>query len=158
MSTSGGIPGPEIKHVTVIVDLTSVRQESGPARLLDMVPGRSAAVFKTWLAEPEADWKNRIEVVVMDWFTGFRIAAVTELPEAVEVLEPVYVVQLGSDALDKTRQRVRREQHGRRGLKDDLLYTARLTLSVGMGLATEEQKTRLVDLFKTPAYEPVQLF
>jgi len=39
------------KYVTVIIDLTPVRDETGPARLLDVVPGRSKAVFKTWLSE-----------------------------------------------------------------------------------------------------------
>ena len=38
------------KYVTVILDLTPIRDRSGPSRLLDMVPGRSKGVFKTWLA------------------------------------------------------------------------------------------------------------
>ena len=37
-------------YVTVILDLTPIRDRSGPSRLLDMVPGRSKRVFKTWLA------------------------------------------------------------------------------------------------------------
>lgn len=39
------------KYVTVIIDLTPVRDRTGPARLLDMVEGRSKQVFKAWLAE-----------------------------------------------------------------------------------------------------------
>ena len=38
------------KYVTVIIDLTPISQATGPARLLDMVPGRSKQVFKQWLA------------------------------------------------------------------------------------------------------------
>jgi Transposase len=38
------------KYVTVIIDLTAVRAGTGPARLLDMVEGRSKQVIKTWLA------------------------------------------------------------------------------------------------------------
>ena len=38
------------KYVTVIIDLTPVTEGAGPARLLDMVQGRSKAVFKSWLA------------------------------------------------------------------------------------------------------------
>ncbi len=34
------------KYVTVIIDLTPVREGTGPARLLDMVEGRSKAVYK----------------------------------------------------------------------------------------------------------------
>lgn len=37
------------KYVTVIIDLTPAREKTGPARLLDMVEGRSKAVFKQWL-------------------------------------------------------------------------------------------------------------
>ena len=37
------------KYVTVIIDLTPMRDGTGPARLLDMVEGRSKQVFKTWL-------------------------------------------------------------------------------------------------------------
>src|SRR4051812_17362420 len=37
------------KYVTVIIDLTPIRHGSGPARLLDMLEGRSKAAFKTWL-------------------------------------------------------------------------------------------------------------
>lgn len=42
------------KYVTVILDLTPIRDRRGPSRLLDMVPGRSKKVFKTWLA-PQPD-------------------------------------------------------------------------------------------------------
>ena len=38
------------KYVTVIIDLTAIREGMGPARLLDMVEGRSKQAFKTWLA------------------------------------------------------------------------------------------------------------
>lgn len=38
------------KYVTVIIDLTPNREKTGPARLLDMIEGRSKAVFKQWLA------------------------------------------------------------------------------------------------------------
>ena len=38
------------RYVTVIIDLTPVRDASGPARLLNVVEGRSKKAFKTWLA------------------------------------------------------------------------------------------------------------
>ena len=47
------------KYVTVIIDLTPVRDGTGPARLLDMVEGRSKQAFKTWLAEPAAGVARR---------------------------------------------------------------------------------------------------
>ena len=60
------------RYVTVIIDLTPVRHRSGPARLLDVVPGRSKKVFKTWLAARGKSWRERVEVVAMDGFTGSR--------------------------------------------------------------------------------------
>ncbi|MEO9222957.1 MAG: transposase, partial [Mycobacteriaceae bacterium] len=54
--------------VTVIIDLTPVREGTGPARLLDMVEGRSKAVFKTWLDKQSAAFRDGIEVVAMDGF------------------------------------------------------------------------------------------
>src|SRR5688500_16287446 len=71
------------KYVTVIIDLTPIRDGTGPARLLDMVAGRSKQAFKAWLAERDKSWRDDIEVVAMDGFTGFKTATTEELPEAV---------------------------------------------------------------------------
>ncbi len=94
------------KYVTVIIDLTPVREKTGPARLLDMVEGRSKAVFTTWLQGQTQAGRDRVEVVAMDGFTGFKTASEAELPDAVEVLDPVHVVKLAGDTLDTCRQRV----------------------------------------------------
>ena len=40
------------KYVTVIMDLTPVRDGTGPVRLSDVIKGRSKAAFKTWLVDP----------------------------------------------------------------------------------------------------------
>ena len=71
------------KYVTVIIDLTPIRDGTGPARLLDMVEGRSKQAFKTWLAERPQAWRDAVEVVAMDGFTGFKTATTEELPDAV---------------------------------------------------------------------------
>jgi hypothetical protein len=77
------------EYVTVIIDLTPIRDGTGPARLLDMVEGRSKQVFKTWLGERDTPWRDGVEVVAMDGFTGFKTATSEELPDAVAVMEPV---------------------------------------------------------------------
>ena len=74
----------------MIIDLTPIRDGTGPARLLDMVEGRSKQAFKTWLAERPKKWRDRIEVVAMDGFTGFKTAAAEEVPDAVAVMDPFY--------------------------------------------------------------------
>ena len=56
------------RYVTVVIDLTPVRDRSGPTRLLDVVPGRSKKVFKTWLSQRDQDWRGRVEVVATGRF------------------------------------------------------------------------------------------
>ena len=86
-------------YVTVVIDLTPVREGRGPARLLDMVPGRSKAVFKTWLDAQTQGFREGIEVVAMDGFTGFKTATAEELPEATAVMDPFHVVAVRHEAL-----------------------------------------------------------
>jgi transposase len=107
------------KYVTVIIDLTGIRDGTGPARLPDMVQGRSKQAFKTWLSQRPKDWRDGIEVVAMDGFTGFKTATTEELPDAVTVMDPFHVVRLAGDALDRCRRRIQQIIHGHRGRKDD---------------------------------------
>jgi transposase len=100
------------KYVTVIIDLTAIRSGTGPARLLDMVEGRSKQAFATWLAGRPHAWRDGVEVVAMDGFTGFKTATHQELPDAVPVLDPFHVVRLAGDALDRCRRRVQQRLHG----------------------------------------------
>jgi len=144
------------KYVTVIIDLTPVRDGRGPARLLDMVEGRSKKAFKDWLATRPKAWREQIEVVAMDGFTGFKTAAAEEVPDAVAVMDPFHVVRLAADALDDCRRRVQRDTHGRRGHKHDPLYKARRTLHTGAGLLTDKQAARLTDLFTHDAHVEVE--
>jgi transposase len=144
------------KYVTVIIDLTGIRDGTGPARLLDMVEGRSKQAFKTWLAERSQAWRDRVEVVAMDGFTGFKTATTEELPDAVAVMDPFHVVRLAGDALDQCRRRIQQATHGHRGRKHDPLYRARRTLHTGADLLTDRQKDRLVALFAADAHVEVE--
>ena len=124
-----------------------MREGSGPARLLDMVQGRSKAVFTTWLEQQSTDFRDGIEVVAMDGFTGFKTAAAEELPDAVTVMDPFHVVRLAGDALDRCRRRVQQDTCGHRGRKGDPLYATRRTLHTGADLLTDKQTQRLQALF-----------
>jgi len=135
------------KYVTVIIDLTPIRDRTGPSRLLDMVEGRSKQAFKTWLAARPQAWRDGLEVVAMDGFAGFKTATTEELPDAVAVMDPFHVVRLAGDALDRCRRRVQQDLHGHRGRKDDPLYRARRTLHTGADLLTDRQRERLTALF-----------
>ena len=135
------------KFVTVILDLTPIRDRSGPSRLLDMVPGRSKKVFKTWLASQPDTWRERIEIVAMDGFTGFKSAAAEELPGARAVMDPFHVVHLAGNALDECRRRTGQELHHRRGRSADPLYKARRVLHTRACLLTLGQQYQILDLF-----------
>ena len=135
------------KYVTVIIDLTPIRDDTGPARLLDMVEGRSKSAFKTWLASRPEQWRTGVEVVAMDGFTGFKTATTEELPDATAVMDPFHVVRLAGDALDQCRRRIQQELHGHRGRAQDPLYRARRTLHTGADLLTPRQQARLDALF-----------
>ncbi|VEI03079.1 Transposase and inactivated derivatives [Acidipropionibacterium jensenii] len=145
------------KYVTVIIDLTGIRDRTGPARLLDMVEGRSKQAFKQWLAERDQAWRDQIHSVAMDGFTGFKTAAAEEVPDATEVMDPFHVVQLAGDALDRTRTRVQQDTCGHRGRKGDPLFGVRLTLHTGRDLLTDRQATRLETVFTDDAHAPVQV-
>ena len=144
------------KYVTVIIDLTPIRDGTGPARLLDMVQGRSKAVFKTWLARRDSGWRNGLEVVAMDGFTGFKTATTEELPDAVAVMDPFHVVRLAGDALDRCRRRVQQDLHGHGGRAADPLYRARRTLHTGADLLTAKQTARLHALFAVEDHVEVE--
>jgi len=135
------------KFVTVILDLTPIRDRSGPSRLLDMVPGRSKQVFKTWLASQPDTWRECIEIVAMDGFTGFKSAAAEELPGARAVMDPFHVVHLAGNALDECRRRTGQELHHRRGRSTDPLYKARRVLHTRSCLLTLGQQYQILDLF-----------
>jgi len=145
------------KYVTVIIDLTPVRDGTGPARLLDMIPGRSKAVFKQWLADRPRAWSDAIEAVAMDGFAGFKTATTEELPEATAVMDPFHVVKLAADALDQCRRRVQQQLHGHRGRTGDPLYSCRRTLHTGIGLLTDRQWTRVSRLFDNDDHIDVEV-
>lgn len=145
------------KYVTVIIDLTPVREGTGPARLLDMVQGRSKAVFKSWLDARSDEFRDRIEVVAMDGFTGFKTATAEELPDAVAVMDPFHVAALAGDALDRCRQRVQQDTCGHRGRSGDPLYGVRRALRTGAALLTDKQRARLDSVFADEAHLQVEV-
>ena len=133
--------------VTVIIDLTPVLAGTGRARLLDMVPGRSAAALTSWLANQSPQFRDQIEVVAMDGFGGYKTAAAEQLPEATTVMDPFHVVALAGAKLDGCRQRVQQQTCGHRGRSGDPLYGARRTLRTRLPLLSTRQQSRLTSVF-----------
>lgn len=145
------------KYVTVILDLTPIRDRRGPSRLLDMIPCRSKRVFKTWLASQPDTWREHIEIVAMDGFTGFKSAAAEELPGARVVMDPFHVVRLAGDALDECRRRIQQELHHRRGRATDPLYKTRRMLHTRSCLLTPRQQHQLADLFASDCHVALEV-
>ncbi|MDS2171460.1 ISL3 family transposase [Nesterenkonia sp. CL21] len=143
-------------YVTVIIDLTPIRDGTGPARLLDMVEGHSKKIFTTWLSARSTAFRAGVEVVAMDGFSGFKTAAAEELPEAAAVMDPFHVVALAGDALDQARQRIQRETTGHRGRSGDPLYGARKTLRTGADLLTLNQGEKLDRVFGSDEHVEVE--
>jgi Transposase len=144
------------KYVTVIIGLIPVREGTGPARLLDMVEGRSKQVFASWLHQHSAEFRNGIEVVAMDGFTGYKTAAAETVPDAVAVMDPFHVVALAGHALDRCRQRVQQETCGLRGHTGDPLYGIRRVLRTETDLLTDRQRARLHSVFADDRHVEVQ--
>jgi transposase len=149
-------PG-EDGYVTVIIDLTPVLDGTGRARLLDLVPGRSAAALKSWLTDQSQAFRDRVEVVAMDGFGGYKTAAVEQLPEATAVMDPFHVVALAGAKLDLCRQRIQQQTCGHRGRTGDPLYRVRRTLRTRYPLLNTRQKARLEAVFADENHLAVEL-
>ena len=133
--------------VTVLVDLTPVVDGTGPARLLDMVQGRSAKVLTDWSDARDQQFRNRIKIVTMDGFTGYHTAAAAAVPAARTVMDPFHVVHLATEKLTVCRQRVQQETTGHRGRTGDPLYGVRRALLTRQELLTDRQRVRLAAAF-----------
>ncbi len=64
------------QFATGVTDLTPGR----PARLLEVVPGRTGKVYAGWLAARGEAWKAQVRFAVLDPFRGYATALSTELP------------------------------------------------------------------------------
>jgi transposase len=129
--------------VTLIIDLTPTHDQTGPARLIDLVEGRSAAALASWLAAQPADFATGIEVVAMDGFAGYKTAANDAVPDAVTVMDPFHVVALAGVKLDLIRQRIQQQTLHRRGHTGDPLYGIRRIARTRLQLLSTRQYQRL---------------
>jgi transposase len=143
--------------VTVITDLTAVVAGQGTARLLDLVPGRSAAAMAGWLTARDQSFRDRVQIVAMDGFGGYKNAATEALPDAVTVMDPFHVVALAGAKLDLCRQRVQQDTTGHRGRSGDPLYRVRRALRTRLGLLTDRQRSRLEAVFAAEEHIAVEV-
>ena len=140
------------RFVTVIIDLTP-RRDGRPARLLDMVAGRSKQVLKTWLQARDTKFRLNVKTVAMDGFTGYKSAVREVLKTAATVMDPFHVVRLVGDKVTHCRQRLQQETLGRRGRKNDPLYQVRRLLLTRNKLLSETAAPKVDAIIQNPRYE-----
>ena len=104
-----------------------------------MAPGRSKWVFKTWLASQPNTWRERIEIIAMDGFTGFKSAAVEEVPGVRVVMDPFHVVRLAGDAFDECCRRTGQEAPSARACRDPLCKGLRTLRNQSCQLTPRQQ-------------------
>jgi transposase len=126
-------------YVTGVADLTAGR----PARLLDVVQGRSGTVLGAWLKAQDTSWRQQIRTASLDPFRGYATALAAQLPDAVRVLDPFHVVKLGLTCVDVVRRRVQQETLGHRGHTQDPLFRRRRLLRRRVDRLSPEQVTKL---------------
>jgi transposase len=143
--------------VTLIIDLTPVHDRRGPARLLDMVAGRSASALATWLAAQPADFAAGLQVVAIDGFAGYKTAAAAVVPDAVTVMDPFHVVAPAGAKLDLIRQRTQQQILGRRGHAGDPLYGIRRIARTRTQLLSTRQHHRLTSVLDADEHIAVKV-
>jgi len=122
-------PTSPTRFATGLVDLRPAG--GGPARLLDVVEGRSGQVLSDWIEAQGEAFTRGVQVAALDPFRGYHTALTSRLAGATTVLDPFHVVRLLTSAVDEVRRRVQNDTLGHRGRKGDPLYGIRRVLLRG---------------------------
>src|SRR5690606_5389343 len=116
-----------VRHTQYATGVVGLRP-GRPARLLEVVPGRSGGVYGDWLAQQPEQWREQVTVAALDPFRGYLNALREHLPDATHVLDAFHVTALGMKVVDEVRRRVQQDTLHRRGHKGDPLYEVRRLL------------------------------
>jgi transposase len=127
---------------TSITDVSPGR----PARLIEIIEGRTAATVSGWIDAHHADWRDCIGWGVLDMSGPYRKVYDDSLPDAVQVADPFHVVKHANSKLDECRRRVQNETCGHRGHKTDPLYRSRRLLTKGHERLDERGEAKLMSL------------
>jgi transposase len=125
------------EYVTGFVDLDR-------ARLLDVVPGRSAQAVQDWLGARAPEWLRAVAVVALDPFRGYANGLLAHLGHATVVVDHFHAVRLGNVAVDDARRRVQNATLEHRGRRGDPLYGIRRLLLVGAERLSERGRQRML--------------
>ena len=130
--------------MTSIVDLDP---EHGGG-LIGLSPGRSGACVEAWLELQTEEFRAAVEVVAIDPSAPYAAAVRRALPAARIVLDHWHLVRLANQMVTDVRQRVTREQLGRRGRAADPAWAHRKLLLRAGDTLSEKALARLKTLLR----------
>lgn len=107
---------------TGIVDL------AGAQGLLGQVDGRTSSAVGAWLTQRSQAFRDTVRIVVIDPHAGYARAVRQALPAARLAVDHFHLIMLANKTVTAVRQRVTREQLGRRGRAVDPAWANRRLL------------------------------
>jgi len=131
--------------LTSFVDCTA----DGPGSLLGLAPGRTGGCVKDWLAEQTSAFRDTVEIVVIDPSAPYASGIRTALPDVRIAVDKWHLVALANGMVTDVRQRVTRDQLGRRGRKSDPLWVNRKLLLTGAEHLSAKQWRRFTTMLDT---------
>jgi transposase len=115
----------------------------GPGSLLGLAPGRTRACVRDWLGEQTPAFRDPIQLVVIDPSAPYASGIRAALPHAKIAVDKWHLVALANQMVTEVRQRVTREQLGRRGTTADPVWVNRRLLLTGADHLSARQWRRL---------------
>jgi transposase len=115
----------------------------GPGSLLGLAPGRTGGCVRGWLGEQSSAFREAIELVVIDPSAPYASGIRAALPNALIAVDGWHLVALANQMLTEVRQRVTRDQLGRRGRVADPVWVNRRLLLTGAEHLSAKQWKRL---------------
>ena len=100
------------RMLTGMVDLTRNQHGRTRARLLDLAPGRSGAVYGEWLTDRGQDFRDGVQIATLDPFHGYKNAIDDHLADATAVVDAFHVVKLATACVDDVRRRAGQDTNG----------------------------------------------
>jgi transposase len=98
---------------------------------------------QAWLAERTEEFRNAVQVVVIDPHAGYTAAVRAALPEAQIAVDHFHLIMLANKQVTAVRQRVTRDLLGRRGRKVDPAWANRRLLLRGPERLSPPALTRM---------------
>jgi len=131
--------------LTSFVDCTG----DGPGSLLGLAPGRTGGCVKDWLTAQSEAFREAVEIVVIDPSAPYASGIRAALPHARIAVDKWHLVALANAMVTEVRQRVTRDQLGRRGRATDQLWVNRRLLLTGAEHLSAKQWRRFTTMLDT---------